>query len=630
MTTTQTAPIAESSTITPPAASQDVLQQVAELAADCRSTTAFYHSVFDIACQHFGALGGTMNLSNAADSLDEQWTMGDGSQGSQHAWRRLTQASNLESETNGVALARLYHVGHTDRSVAVLSVPLRDDRGNTGAVAIVVHCSDRKAAETALFELRSLSLLACGLASTAHRLGEQGPAWSSHELRAIAKAARFTSLTEMAFAITNGLKSKFQCDQVILGKVDGGRVRIVSVSSFDALYPRSPGSRLIRQAMEECLDCGHVVISTPRNDWSEPAARRDFRLHRQWRSAIGDSAVTSLPLFAGDTCVAVLSLVRPSSVGFHSGELEEIKQITSVYGPALQLVARASRNWLAETRDAIREGYQWLLGPNRWGRKAGAASAVLLVGWFCFGTVNYRISMPCQVVPTRLQHFGAPFEGILEAVHVEPGDHVQQGQLLFAMDTRALDLQQHELESDAAVAEVEMSHAVAEQQIDVAAAARARLAVITARLASVHQRIELSEIRAPVAGTIMSGDARNLVGDVVPLGKSLLEFAPHDNWAVELRVDGRNGTLVRGGQAGQFVTVANPDQPVRCRVERLQPAATVVDGKHVFVARAQLRGDAPWNLAGMDGVATLEVGRRRVWWVALHRVIDFVRLHFWV
>ena len=259
-----------------------------------------------------------------------------------------------------------------------------------------------------------------------------------------------------------------------------------------------------------------------------------------------------------------------------------------------------------------------------------AALGVLLAIWFCFGSVTYRISMPCQVVPTRLQHFGAPFEGVLQAAFVEPGDTVKAGQLLLTMDTRELELQRNELQSEAAVAELEMAQAAAQQKVDAAAAARARLAVIQSSLDSVVQRIKLSEVRAPVDGTIMAGEAKYLVGDVVPLGRTLLEFAPHDEWAVELRVAGRDGTLVHGGQTGSFVTVANPDQSLACQVDRVQPTATAWEGTHVFLARARLTGAGAWNLAGMEGVATLEVGARRVWWVTLHRVVDFVRLHFWV
>ena len=99
---------------------------------------------------------------------------------------------------------------------------------------------------------------------------------------------------------------------------------------------------------------------------------------------------------------------------------------------------------------------------------------------------------------------------------------------------------------------------------------------------------------------------------------------------MELQVNSRDAQAVTVGQVGRFVTIARPDQPVFCQVERIDPAATVVNGQSVYLARALVTTNSAWSLAGMDGVATLEVGRRRVWWVALHRAIDFLRLHFWV
>lgn len=173
MVTTTTASAAESSTSNSFATSQDTLQRIIDLTDECRSVTAFYRGAFDAICRHFGPFFAAMNLSNAAESLDEQWTAGAGSSS---AWQRLTQSTNLEAETNGVALARLYDIDGTDSRVAVLSVPIRDDRGHTGAVAIVVPCADRAAAEADLFELRSLALLACALASSVHKTSECDPA----------------------------------------------------------------------------------------------------------------------------------------------------------------------------------------------------------------------------------------------------------------------------------------------------------------------------------------------------------------------------------------------------------------------------------------------------------------------
>jgi multidrug efflux pump subunit AcrA (membrane-fusion protein) len=623
-TTTTTA---ESPTSTRPARQTDALQSICNLTTECRSVPAFYRGVLEVVNRQFAAVFASMHLSNATESLEEQWSLGDDAV---KGWERLTQAGSLEAQADGVALARLYRVDRTDNCFAVMSMPLRDDRGHTGVVTVVAACPDRSHAERLLAELRTLVYVAGTLARTVRTSRSEAKSEADQELRAIARSSRFASLTELAFAVTNGLKTKFHCDQVVLGKVDRGRVRILSMSSFDATYPRSPGCRLIQQAMEECLDFGQRIESGNRGDWSDPQSRRDHRLHRQWRAAIGDAAVASVPINVEGQCVAVLSLVRPGTSGFQSGELEEVQRLASAYGPALQLVARAGRSWWAQTRDTIQANAAWLLAPKRMGRKVVAALSVLLAIWFCFGSMTYRISMPCQVVPTKLQHFGAPFEGVLQAALVEPGDSVTAGQLLLTMDTRELELQKSELQSEAAVAELELAQAAAQQNVAAAAAARARLAVVQSSLDSVVQRIELAEVRAPVAGTIMAGEAKYLVGDVVPLGRTLLEFAPHDEWAVELRVAGRDGTVVQGGQVGSFVTVANPDQPLACQVDRVQPTATAWEGKHVFLARARMTDAGAWNLAGMEGVATLEVGPRRVWWITLHRVVDFVRLNFWV
>ena len=246
-----------------------------------------------------------------------------------------------------------------------------------------------------------------------HVASEDVSAEPTQELRAIAKASRFTSLTEMAFAITNGLKTKFQCDQVILGKVDGGRVRIASMSSFDALYPRSPGCRLIQQAMEECLDSGQRVdvhdtrvIGPTRSPAAISACIGSGGLRlamRRWRRCRCCATASAWPCSAW--CGRAAS-------GFQSGELEEIERARPAYGPALQLVARASRNWFVQTRDTLRDGCRVAVGEEPLGTPSSRRRrSCCWPAGSALGTVNYRISMPCQVVPTRLQHFGAPFEG---------------------------------------------------------------------------------------------------------------------------------------------------------------------------------------------------------------------------
>ncbi len=66
-----------------------------------------------------------MKLCHAAESLDESITVGDSSQ---EVWQRLTQAIMLESQADGVALAKLYDIDGTKSRIAIVSVPLRDQQ----------------------------------------------------------------------------------------------------------------------------------------------------------------------------------------------------------------------------------------------------------------------------------------------------------------------------------------------------------------------------------------------------------------------------------------------------------------------------------------------------------------------
>jgi hypothetical protein len=84
---------------------------------------------------------------------------------------------------------------------------------------------------------------------------------------------------------------------------------------------------------------------------------------------------------------------------------------------------------------------------------------------------------------------------------------------------------------------------------------------------------------------------------------------------------------VHSGLEGRFVTHARPDDPVAFTLERVNPSAELKEGSNVFLATATVERNPDWMRAGMQGVATVNAGKRPVWWVSLHRAIDFVRFH---
>jgi hypothetical protein len=56
----------------------------------------------------------------------------------------------------------------------------------------------------------------------------------------------------------------------------------------------------------------------------------------------------------------------------------------------------------------------------------------------------------------------------------------------------------------------------------------------------------------------------------------------------------------------------------------------MMQDRNVFIARAPLEAHPDWMRTGMEGTARVETISRPVWWVAMHRVVDWGRMNFWL
>ncbi len=604
----------------------DGFRRLAALACKPPSQRAFYRAAIGIIGAHLKAPYAALQVHVGTTSIDE---CTEALPDAAVLWSRATQAMLLEAQMQEQAIARLYTVDATSTPVALLAVPLESaSHGAAGAIALVAACDDKRAAESLLFELRSLAALVAAAAPTAITCtpSEKNP--DQEAARALQKALEFHGVDELAFALTNSVKTKFGCDQVALGLVRGKTASVLSVSEMDELNQRSPGTNQIRQAMEECLDCRDTICMSSGAEQTNASVAADYRLHWQWAAAIGGATVASIPLFAGEACVAVVSFTRPKGVPFEEEELARISAAVRPYAAALPMLMRCNRSLVTHVADSARAAARWVMSPGRWKRQAMAACVLALGLWFCFGEMTYRISVPCTITATRLQCFSAPYHGAIAEAHVEPGDEVRQGQLLFKMDTTDLELKCGEFKSDASVLQLQAAQAVAAGDLDASAKATAALAVVQARLDLVKQQIRQAHVVAPCDGTIMSGEIAKRVGEVVPLGETLLTFAPRGAWRVELETPEDEILHVRSGLRGRFATLARPDDPVSLTIALVKPAAEAKGNGNVYIATADVDDNPEWMRAGMQGTAAIDAGNRKVWWIVLHRVINYLRYHF--
>jgi multidrug efflux pump subunit AcrA (membrane-fusion protein) len=545
-------------------------------------------------------------------------------------WRRVVEDALLDCQTNNLPLARRFRIeGHGDEA-AVLAVPLRGESGNPkGAMALVARSEGIAYTKRCLGELEALVTLIGRQPSRnagAPRSREQD---EDALKRAVVKASDFESLHELAFAMTNSLKNKFGCSQVALGKVENNRVYTLSISGLDDTYPRSPGVQHAQRAMEECLDCGETICCQPADRWAHQRAASGHLLHQRWREFMGGAPVASIPMFAAEQCIAVLAITRPTDKPFSDSELREIEKTVTPFAPAIKLISKADRSLRRHAVDAVGGVVRWLLAPHSHGRKLTAVAVLLLAAVFFFVNIQYHVSLPCAVEPTETRRVSSPFDGTIATCLVDVGDHVVAGQLLLRLDTGELLLQIDQAESELKAAELKLNQSLVGGDVQAAAMAGAECNVIRSRLKLARHRLRETEIVAPCDGTIVAGEVARRIGEVVQMGEPLLEFVPDGDWAIELFAPESTIAELDVGMSGEFSSNARPESMIGCVIETIHPKAEARDGNTVYVIEGRMERNPDWLRSGMQGVAHVHVGKRPIWWIACHRLIDYAHRIFW-
>ncbi|RMF72109.1 MAG: HlyD family efflux transporter periplasmic adaptor subunit [Planctomycetota bacterium] len=593
-------------------------------ARDATSISAFYEAALRAIGRRFASPYATIYVRLRSEIVQSDFHCGPTDP---NFWKPTVQAFLTEGLAEPRSRAKLLAARNAKLRIALLSVPLHAPDGDTiGALALVTSADGADVRRSAAL-LESLCALTSYVAGFVGRRSAASEAPAAPN-QALTRAATVESVEELAFAITNNLRNKLACDHVALATVTGSHVKILSISGMDEVNKRSPGVVLLRSAMEECLDAGEPIRYDA--DHAADSAARKYLLHKRWHEAAHGAAVASIPLRVGERIAAIISLRRNGNDPFDNEKIEKIRSVVEPFAAALELVRDARRGVVRHVRDAARETAVSFVRPGSLGRKLSAAAMLLAALWFVFGKMDYSVPAPCVLQPKTMRHVTMPFEGVLASASAVAGDEVRAGDVLCVIDHRDLELRRRELLASLEVAKAEQIAALAGDDRVEAKLAQARITLLRAQLATVERRIEMATVRSPFDGRVVAGDLRQRIGGVLKQGEPLFQVAPLHAWTLEIAAPEWAADDLQAGFTGHFASNARPENAQPLRVSRVRPSAEVRDGDNVYIAEAEVETDAPWMRPGMEGLARVYVGRRPVWWVTLHKVLDQLRLNFWL
>lgn len=430
--------------------------------------------------------------------------------------------------------------------------------------------------------------------------------------------------------LVNELARQEKCTRVSLGWIKGHSVRVMAMSDTEHLKRHDEQVTMAEFAMSECLDQQQPIVQ-PITEGTEPLlAHAVVHAHRRLTGDHPNKHVLSIPLRHDDEWLGVLMLER-TETPFDDQVIQSLQLVSDVVAPHLNDRRQSDRFLVTHTWHSFTKTAGYLVGPKHVGWKLLAILVIAAASFAVFGSWPYRVKAEFTLEALDKRILPTAYEGRLEEVMSEPGDLVEAGQILARMDATEWKLQYAQEQATRKKAAVERAKATAENKQADAQIALARIEEADAKMELLKFRIDRSIIRSPVDGFVLSDYWHDKVGGVIEKGKTMFEVAPIESLIVLARVSEKDIDLIDGEQlqSGYMATRSIPGEDFEIQVIRVVPAAKPVDKANVFEVRCSIEDPADWLRPGMEGIARIEIGEKRIMWIATHRIASTIRLWFW-
>jgi biotin carboxyl carrier protein len=580
------------------------------LALQCRCCRAKRGAVLQLAGESsFRALA--LYPSGQIEQEQQQWL------------QRSAAAANQVFAGGGAAVVPV----DGDLRTHAVVVPLRIPGHDRLLATLLVKTAEKTALEGAR-QLLELTTLVVGM--TQEHLAQHGKETALQKLHkaleVLAGINRQKRFRGVAMALCNEMAAQWQCERVSLGFLKGRYVRAKAMSHAEHFSRKMQLVQDIEAAMEECLDQDCDVIYPPSADATYIA-----RAAGELSDRSGQKALMSLPLRQDGQPIAALTLERGASQAFTSDEAEAIRLACDLCGPRLLSLHHYDR-WIgARIASNVRRGFALVLGAQYTWTKLAILGCLALAAFLVFAKGWYKVKAPFVFEAISQYKIAAPFDGFLKSVDVEVGDRIVEGQTALAeLDTAELRLQLASIKAEQAGYLKQADAALRDGKTAEAQIAQANADKAQAQMDLLSYRISRARILSPVTGTLVSGDLKRQIGAPVETGKVLFEVAPLDSLRAELYVSEDEVSEVTVGQKGYLATATYPGDRIEFVLERVNPAAEVVNNRNVFKVRAKLSESRPWMRPGMEGVAKVTIDKRRYAWIWTRKVVNWVRMKLWL
>jgi RND family efflux transporter MFP subunit len=531
-------------------------------------------------------------------------------------------AGQALAEGCGVVRSQQNYGPENQRTCDLIACPLLADNRPVGAVAVMISTRSQSQQHAVLQLLQWGGLWMESLVS--QRSAAQGEE-EGFFIALMSAILGQQALRLAAMETVNHLADRFGCERVSLGLRNGLQISLLSLSHVTHFDPRTQLVRSIEAAMEEALDQVTTVVEP-----GEPSQKAAVtRAHNELSGQQGHGAICTVLLPGQLGNIGALTLERAAHEPFDMDTVAGCETLAGLIGPILEMKQREARPFLLKGGEAFLGLLTGLLGSTHLKLKIFVLSAILLLVVSSFVEGGYRVSAPATIEGAVRQILVAPQEGYVKQASVRAGEVVEKGQLIALLDDRSLQLEHKKWQSEKNKVEKEYQEALAKRDRTELSILRAQIEQLDAELRLVESNLARTRLEAPFNGFVVSGDLSQSLGAPVQIGQVLFEVAPLDTYRVVLEVDEHDVAGLEADKAGQLVMAALPQTLFPITVSQIVPVAVSGEGRNFFRVEATLDEPSPLLRPGMRGVAKIDMGQRKLFWIWTHNLVDRIRLWGW-
>ncbi len=441
----------------------------------------------------------------------------------------------------------------------------------------------------------------------------------------LTSAVEHGSFRPAAMAFVTSLATKLECDRVSLGFKHRNKLNVSALSHTANFAKQMNLIRAIGSAMDEAIDQRAVIVYPIPPNATPLVTRAHAELSRQH----GAGTICTIPLETDQKSFGGLTFERSVDRFFDQETIELCETVAGLIGPILDTKRREDRWLITKAGEAFTQQLKKLFGAGHLVVKMGAVALVAFVAFFYFAKGDYRITAPTALEGTVQRVVCAPFNGYISEAAARAGDIVREGELLCLLDDRDLKLEDLKWSTQREQLLKEYREAMAKHDRAQVQIIKAKIDQAEAQLSLLNEQLTRTKVVAPFYGVVMKGDLSQSLGAPVERGQVLFEVAPLESYRVIVEVDERDITDVAIGQHGEFVVPSMPGDAFPLVIEKITPVSTAKEGRNYFRVEAQLKDVSERLRPGMEGVAKVDIDRRKLIWIWTHEAIDWVRLKVW-